>query len=231
MGWLWSSTPPTEAIVTAQTSQPNPAPPSPSSTSPSSLPSQTSKQQSRRDDIAEAELRAFLEELEADVRPSSSKYNRVPQPTPPPLDPSPLSRARAPTLSTSLEEDLLPAEMSCRQAFDSAFYCQSLGGQFNNLYRHGGIRNCSDHWNEFWFCMKTKSTGDEQRADMIRDYYRRKGLKYKLGPSSEDVWQVREKRLEMGEAFSIPVEDQMGSDEEWNKREQVRRQGRVDGTT
>jgi hypothetical protein len=56
-------------------------------------------------------------------------------------------------------------------------------------------------------------------------------LKYKVGPSSEDVWESRDKKLEWGEAFSVPVEEPVGSDEEWNRREKLRRQGRVEGTT
>jgi hypothetical protein len=34
-------------------------------------------------------------------------------------------------------EALYPRQMSCRQAFDQAFYCQSLGGKFNDIYRYG----------------------------------------------------------------------------------------------
>jgi hypothetical protein len=66
--------------------------------------------------------------------------------------------------------------------------------------------------------------------DMIREHYKRKTLKYKVGPSSEDVWESRDNRLEWGEAFSEPVEAHVGSDEEWNERERRRREGRVNGT-
>jgi hypothetical protein len=66
---------------------------------------------------------------------------------------------------------------------------------------------------------------------MIRDHYKRKALKYKIGPSSEDVWESREEKLEWGEAFSEPVVARANSDEEWNRREQLRREGRVMGTT
>jgi hypothetical protein len=65
---------------------------------------------------------------------------------------------------------------------------------------------------------------------MIRDHYKRKSLKYKIGPSSEDIWESRDRRLEWGEAFSEPVETPAGSDEEWNKSERLRREGRIDGT-
>lgn len=65
---------------------------------------------------------------------------------------------------------------------------------------------------------------------MIRDHYKRKTLKYKVGPSSEDVWESRDEKLEWGEAFSEPVEAHVGSDEEWNRREKMRRELRTQGT-
>lgn len=66
---------------------------------------------------------------------------------------------------------------------------------------------------------------------MVRDRYKRKALKYKLGPSSEDVWKSRDKKLEFGEAFNERYEEHAGSDEEWQKMEALRRAGRVSGTT
>ena len=120
----------------------------------------TTKKSPTRDELAEAELRSLLEELEADVRPSSTKYNRVPQPPP-------AHSTVTQSSNLTLEESLLPTEMSCRQAFDAAFYCQSLGGQFNNLYRYGTIRSCSENWKDFWFCMRTKGYPPEQKEGMV----------------------------------------------------------------
>jgi len=166
MGWLWSSSaPPTKILDASRTNsvatpaQPEPAP------SPSSQPENPpapSKRQPTRDEIAESELRSLLEELEADIRPSSTKYNRVPRAPP---QHSSISKPS----SMTLEEELLPTDMSCRQAFDAAFYCQSLGGQFNNLYRYGGIRSCSENWKDFWFCMRTKSYTPEQKESMWKN--------------------------------------------------------------
>jgi hypothetical protein len=65
---------------------------------------------------------------------------------------------------------------------------------------------------------------------LIRDHYKRKNLKYKVGPSSEDIWESRDEKLAWGEPFSEPVAAPAGSDEEWNRREQLRREGRVQGT-
>jgi hypothetical protein len=164
MGWLWSSAVPSTERSTYPNPQSTTPPPAiqPSSSSPSPLdaPPHSSKRQPTRDELAESEFRAMFEELEADVRPSSTKYNRVPQPPP-------SHNVLPKPTNLTLEEELLPTEMSCRQAFDAAFYCQSLGGQFNNLYRYGNIRSCSENWKDFWFCMRTKSYTPEQKEGEI----------------------------------------------------------------
>jgi hypothetical protein len=166
MGWLWSSSAsPTEILDASRTnSVATPAQPelAPSPSSQPENPPTPSKQQPTRDEIAESELRSLLEELEADIRPSSTKYNRVPR------TPSQHSGISKPSNMT-LEEELLPTDMSCRQAFDAAFYCQSLGGQFNNLYRYGGIRSCSENWKDFWFCMRTKSYTPDLKESMWKN--------------------------------------------------------------
>lgn len=40
-------------------------------------------------------------------------------------------------------------------------------------------------------CMRTRSYGDEEKSRIIRDHNRKKAIKYKTGPSSEDVWDMR----------------------------------------
>lgn len=138
-----------------------------------------------RDEQAEAEFfKEFLAGLEGTAegsrKPSSQSAEEAEtkhKPNDPPASIAP--------------ESLYPDTMSCRSAFDYAFFCQSFGGQFVNIYRYGELRSCSEHWNDFWFCMKSKAYPDEQRKEMIRDHYRKKAIKYKTGPSSEDVWEVR----------------------------------------
>lgn len=84
--------------------------------------------------------------------------------------------------------------MSCRQAFDQAFYCQSLGGKFNDLYRYGGVRSCSEQWDQFWFCMRIKGLGDKEKEHAVAEWYgeREERVKRDRGGSSEDVWSLRE---------------------------------------
>lgn len=60
-----------------------------------------------------------------------------------------------------------------------------------NIYRYGELRSCSEHWENFWMCMRTRSYGDEEKSRIIRDHNRKKAIKYKTGPSSEDVWDMR----------------------------------------
>jgi hypothetical protein len=129
--------------------------------------------------------------------------------------------------------------MSCRDAFDSAFYCNSLGGQFNNLYRYGTARTCSENWNDFWFCMRTRGYGKKEKEEAIIARYREKEkLKYRrqegedvgVQKSSEDVWRSRERKVEWGTAFNEPYEEYDGDDAEWNKIQKERRKRIADGT-
>lgn len=158
MGWFGSFTAPSASMSTAPSTHSEPTLSTRSAKQP--LPIETSKRQLTHDEIAEAELHDLLAELEADARPSPRKYNRIPRSTP-------SHNGRPASKNLTLEDDILPREMSCRQAFDAAFYCQSLGGQFNNLYRYGGIRSCSENWKDFWFCMKTKSYKDDEREGTL----------------------------------------------------------------
>jgi hypothetical protein len=128
---------------------------------------------------------------------------------------------------------LLPRTMSCRVAFDEAFYCNSFGGRFNDLYRYGTLRSCSENWNNFWFCMRTRGYSEREKEAAIKEHYRRKEtMKYAktLGKeSSEGVWKSREKKLEWGDAFNVPFPDFDGSDEEWNRQQAEWRKGNADG--
>jgi len=199
MGWLWS----TSTAVTPATSQGN-AIASPQSESQPSLASQQtpSSKPLTQEELAEKELQSFLQEIEADTRPSSTKYNRVPRQPPPP------DASHSTTSNEPLSEQLLPTTMSCREAFDAAFYCNSLGGQFNNLYRYGTVGSCSETWSDFWFCMRTRSYGDKEKQKLIKARYRdkekRKYGRDEIGKSSEDVWKSRDRKVEWGEAFNTP---------------------------
>lgn len=52
--------------------------------------------------------------------------------------------------------------------------------------------------------MKAKSNkGDKEKERMVRDHYKKKMEKYRVGPSSEDIWKGREEKLQPGEAFSV----------------------------
>lgn len=87
---------------------------------------------------------------------------------------------------------LYPRTMSCRQAFDQAFYCQSLGGKFNDIYRYGSLQSCSEQWGAFWLCMRVRTNGKDERERQITEYYReREERRRKEWGSSESVWEVR----------------------------------------
>ncbi|KAG5292678.1 DUF3128 superfamily domain-containing protein [Histoplasma ohiense] len=197
MGWWWNSTPSQGESL----SQPEP-PRSTDSREPA--PRARPNPVMSRDELADLELATFIKSLR-DGNDDTSQSSHPPQPpSSTPLSPSskPTSTPPSPTRSTDptdptetpaniSPETLYPTSMSCRSAFDYAFFCQSLGGQWVNVYRYGELRSCSEHWSDFWFCMRTRSYSAEEKARMVADRYRRKAVKYKTGPSSEDVWDVR----------------------------------------
>lgn len=203
MGWFWESRPAAPAVdhpFDATTTEPSMTATAPS---PSHLPEPT--EQAKSDTSFQELLREFYAE---ESRAQEKRYRRPTkegQPSTPvgeePVDISP--------------DSLYPTSMSCRSAFDYAMFCQSFGGQFVNVYRYGEFRSCSNHWSDFWLCMRTRNIPEKERARQIREHYQKKVIKYKTGPSSEDVWEVRD----------VPVQGSMQGNleeleariEEWKK--------------
>jgi Protein of unknown function (DUF3128) len=209
MGWWWNSSASSETSSTPA-ALPTPSPanndhlnPPPSSVplsepTPEPQPSRTLT----RDEESERELTAWLRELESEFKPNSA-LKRIPKAkTRPPDDISPHS--------------LYPTEISCRSAFDYAFFCQSFGGQFVNVYRYGTFRSCSNHWQDFWLCMRTRQWNKADREKAIADHYRKKVIKYKQGPSSEDVWEMRTEPVK--DAFQGDLEALERQVDEWRRQ-------------
>lgn len=125
-----------------------------------------------------------------------------------------------------ISESLLPTTMSCRNAFDAAFHCNSLGGQWTSVYRAGSVRSCSEQWDDFWFCMRTRAYAPPQKEEAIRAHYRAKEWAKYHAPgrtSSADVWEARTDKVEPGTAFRESLDMPDVSDEEWRRREIERR--------
>ncbi|PWY65314.1 hypothetical protein BO70DRAFT_276994, partial [Aspergillus heteromorphus CBS 117.55] len=201
MGWWWNSSPKegdSQASPSSGSSGSQPSPEISSSTPPQTQtptpplpPSSSPQPQPRtlsREEQADAEWNKLVASLESDV--NGQRHQQSPSAT----DPSSPEPHASP--SSIADDSLYPDTMSCRSAFDYAFFCQSFGGQFVNVYRYGELRSCSEHWDNFWTCMKTRNFGDQQRKNAIRDHYRKKAVKYKTGPSSEDVWDARTERVQ-----------------------------------
>ncbi|KAL9119210.1 MAG: hypothetical protein Q9187_004233, partial [Circinaria calcarea] len=162
MGWFWGEPAATDGAPSCIKDESSIRPEITNSRGPqpSSKPIPEQPRVLSRDEQADAELQEFLKELHteqedaspAQAAPSTSQINH----------------------SSIAPSVLYPTTMSCRAAFDSAFYCQSLGGQFTSIYRYGKIRNCSDQWHNFWFCMRTNRgmMGEEERKRRIQDHYR-----------------------------------------------------------
>lgn len=146
------------------------------------LQTQTPKSDIAQEDERDPDLLALLKELQLEtgdkVRISKDRSD-----SPPP--------SNVPAPDDISPDSLYPREIHCRSALDYAMFCQSFGGQFVNVYRYGSLRSCSNHWQDFWLCMRTRKWSGEARAQAIQDHYRKKSIKYKTGPSSEDIWEVR----------------------------------------
>ncbi|KAL2002141.1 hypothetical protein VTN02DRAFT_591 [Thermoascus thermophilus] len=215
MGWWWSSAP-------RKDEQPTNPPPAPSNDVPKLEPStSTPPNPMSRDEKAEAELKAFLASLEG-TGDQSSSHPPTFAPSSHAQFPEPISKKADEPPSSIAPESLYPDTMSCRSAFDYAFFCQSFGGQFVNVYRYGELRSCSEHWENFWLCMKTKTYPDEERKKIIRDHYRKKAIKYKTGPSSEDVWELRTEPVKGAfQGDFAALEREMKAEEEARQKEKL----------
>lgn len=164
------------------------------------------KQELTREEQANLDFAELLKEIEIEqAKPLEQRTKAKPDgssnATPIPADISP--------------DALYPSEMSCRSALDYAMFCQSFGGQFVNVYRFGEFRSCKNHWSDFWLCMRTRSWDEQERATAIQDHFRKKAVKWKTGPSSEDVWDVRTEPVKG--AFQESLEDLEAKIAEWKK--------------
>lgn len=129
-----------------------------------------------------------------------------------------------------------PETMSCRVAFDYAFQCKTLRGQWQGAYRYGEWRDCSEPWADFWFCMRTRTWGTETRARATREYFADKERRKYYAPgarSSEDVWEARTTKVPVEEVFAhrdmvakgakVVGDAEAGDDSEWRAKESERR--------
>lgn len=153
MAWFWGSSS-TDTKPSSPSSQNPTAEPQNSTSNPVSQPQSTESPNP-------SSIDSFIQNLEEETRIASSKFQRRSQlsssdETSPPIEK---------TLG-QIEDDLLPTDISIRQAFDAAFYCQSLGGKFNDIYRYGELKSCGGHWKDFWFAMRIRSTREPIRSGM-----------------------------------------------------------------
>jgi hypothetical protein len=170
-----------------------------------------------RDEQADSELSAFLKEIGATPEPSSTTAatsvaadgNAQPVAAPLPSNVNADGRRIHPDGSLDITpEALYPRSMSCRQAFDQAFYCQSLGGKFNDIYRYGHLNSCSEQWGAFWFCMRVRQYDDKDKQEVIKEFYKdRDAKRQQQFGSSEDIWEIRTKGVEKAFHRSIDGED------------------------
>lgn len=210
MGWWWSNRSSNPAAVPAEHYSHTPSraseqdQPAPELTpTPEVIDSLTQTRPLTRDEETDQELISWLKEIQSEGGVSSSSTSKS------------LSFTSGTSPQDISPDSLYPTEISCRSAFDYAFFCQSFGGQFVNVYRYGTFRSCSNHWQDFWLCLRTRNWDEKDRKKAIQDHYRQKAVKYKTGPSSEDVWEVRTEPAR--DAFQGNLEELERQIEEWKK--------------
>lgn len=200
MGWLWSSSPGDSGA--ASTKEPS------ASTPPTGRVALTDEQRSRifgqptqspppqnlsREQHADAELEDLIRQFQAadPDTPSKSTLDSA-LPAQNRSEPPPISRTLPDGTLDISPDAIYPRTMSCRQQFDQAFYCQSLGGKFNDIYRYGHLRSCSEHWAAWRFCMRMRTIGEKDKGERIKEFYKERHEKQKEEKgSSEDVWELR----------------------------------------
>ncbi|KEF54762.1 uncharacterized protein A1O9_09204 [Exophiala aquamarina CBS 119918] len=206
MGWFWGS----KSAPTAIDNGANAPPPELSAVeatpAPLSVP-EPAQQSLSRDEQSDTAFQELLREFYAEESRAQEKRIQTKD-----------GRRKSSADSTPVDitpDSLYPTQMSCRSAFDYAMFCQSFGGQFVNVYRYGDFRSCSNHWNDFWLCMRARNYGEKEKARAIRDHYQKKAIRYKTGPSSEDIWEVRD--VPVQDAMQGNLEELEARIEEWKK--------------
>ncbi|KAK2462086.1 hypothetical protein APHAL10511_006549 [Amanita phalloides] len=92
----------------------------------------------------------------------------------------------------------------CMSLFDTYLSCNVIRSQIKSLYRYGERPECAQKLEDFKFCMTLKSLHPQERRDA---WIRRRAewwAKRRLGRSSEDIWDIREKPLE---SFPKPISE------------------------
>ncbi|OBZ91809.1 hypothetical protein A0J61_00142 [Choanephora cucurbitarum] len=70
--------------------------------------------------------------------------------------------------------------------------CYTLSSQATNYYRYGTKKDCSGKWDDFKFCLKTKTKPVDVADAMLRERKAAKEAVKKQGRSSEEVWEARQ---------------------------------------
>lgn len=67
--------------------------------------------------------------------------------------------------------------------------------------------------------MRSRSHNKNEKGKLIQDHYRKKAVKYKTGPSSEDVWELRGEPVQGAfEGDMLALEREMKAKEEAEKQ-------------
>ncbi|SAM05546.1 hypothetical protein [Absidia glauca] len=79
---------------------------------------------------------------------------------------------------------------SASDAFNQVWQCYSLRSQALNYYRYGSKKDCGAKYDDFKFCLSTKTKSASVADAMIRKREEEKRLDKQKQRSSEDVWEL-----------------------------------------
>ncbi|KAK8025755.1 hypothetical protein PG990_003578 [Apiospora arundinis] len=225
MGWLWATPEPSKASNDDKTRTAAAATPSPAKES--------------ENDYGDPEIAKFMAQIQREFGSgSSSRSAEASRPTATEssqtADPSKSSSSSSSLWSSiwgAPHHQALPARPALRVAppddhvvpagLRRGLLLPGVGSQFHSIYRAGTVRSCSEHWDDFWFCMRNRTASGPRKEEAVRDYYRRREWnKYGPGrPSSADVWESRDEKVPYDSAFRETYESPTLGDEEWRVKE------------
>ncbi|KAG2220567.1 hypothetical protein INT45_008748 [Circinella minor] len=84
---------------------------------------------------------------------------------------------------------------SISQTFDNVFQCYTLGAQAIHYYRYGEKKDCSSYYEDFKFCLSTKTKSNQVGDSMIKKRELEKQVQKKQLRSSEEVWEARDLKV------------------------------------
>lgn len=79
----------------------------------------------------------------------------------------------------------------CEVIIDLLLSNLGVRNQFTSLYRYGTARECAAKWEDFKFCLSTRSLSEERKEEEWIHRRAEHWAERRVGPSSEDIWEAK----------------------------------------